>query len=324
MSATTGMCAVSAVIPAYNAELFLGEAIKSVLAQTAAISEIIVVDEGSTDRTAEVAAQFPRTRVIRQVNGGQAAARNTGIRAATGTWIAFLDHDDVWFPHKTEVQMKLVRPDTGVVHADKFDPIHFGNLWHRQAYISPSGAVVRKAVLQQVGGFDESRSIQGVEDLNLWLKIALTEWGFVRSPADVFQWNATGVNQSGNDFKMFHAELACIAAVGEQVQCQRAEMDVIRQASRVEYAKGLIANKRWEDAARLLPAGGRDFASRWLALAGLLKINRLARTNLVRWLQTLDGDYATRTCSQECNLPEWQRTQCAASCRQVYWRPAGK
>src|SRR5215831_2827499 len=90
--------AVSGIIPAYNAESFISETIASALAQTYPLTELIVVDDGSSDHTAEVAARFPNTRVIRRPNGGQGAARNTGIQAASGDWIAFLDHDDTWHP----------------------------------------------------------------------------------------------------------------------------------------------------------------------------------------------------------------------------------
>ena len=215
MGVISGKTSVSAVIPAYNAELFISDPIQSVLAQTYEISEIIVVDDGSADRTAEVAAGFPKTRVIRRPNGGQAAARNTGILAASSEWIALLDHDDRWFPQKTEIQMGYVAADVGVIHANRFDPIHFGNLWHRQAHITPSGAMVRKQVLLDVGGFEESRAVMGVEDLSLWLKIALTDWRFVRSENNVFEWRQTGQNQSGNDFRMARADLASIDMAGE-------------------------------------------------------------------------------------------------------------
>jgi glycosyltransferase involved in cell wall biosynthesis len=199
MEAHRSAPSVSAVIPAYNAEQFISDPIQSVLAQTFEIAEIIVVDDGSSDRTAEVAAGFPRTQVIRRPNGGQAAARNTGIHAASGEWIAFLDHDDVWLPRKTEIQLGYVTADAGVIHANRFDPIHFGNLWHRQAHITPSGALVRKQALLDVGGFEESRAVMGVEDLTLWLKIALTNWRFVRSQTDVFEWRQTGQNQSAKN-----------------------------------------------------------------------------------------------------------------------------
>jgi glycosyltransferase involved in cell wall biosynthesis len=102
------------VIPSYNAERFIAETIESVLAQTVEIAEIIVVDDGSADQTAKVADGFPRTKVIRRANGGQGAARNTGVDAAAGEWIAFLDHDDLWGPRKTEIQLRYITPNAGI------------------------------------------------------------------------------------------------------------------------------------------------------------------------------------------------------------------
>ena len=312
---------VSAVMPAYNAELFISDPIQSVLAQTYEISEIIVVDDGSSDRTAEVAAGFPRTRVIRRPNGGQAAARNTGTHAASGEWIAFLDHDDVWLPQKTEIQLERVTPDAGVIHSERFDPIRFGNLWHRQAHIRPSGALVRKQALLDAGGFEEARAVMGVEDLTLWLKIALTDWRFVPSEIGLYQWRDTGRNQSANNLKMARADLASIDMAGKRVSCQPQEIERVKQASRIEYAKNLIADQRWDEAAQLLQECTPGLASRWLSLARLLKVNRLARANLVRWLHTIDGGYASHECSGECSLPEVQRRQCMESCHKPYFRP---
>lgn len=311
---------VSAVIPAYNAERFIGRAIQSVLAQTYEIDEVIVVDDGSSDHTAEVASGFPRTRAIRRPNGGTGAARNTGIDAASGEWIALLDHDDIWQPRKTEIQLEYITPDVGVIHANRFDPIHFGNLWHRQAHISPSGAIIRKQTLLDVGGFEESRSVMGVEDLNLWLKIALTDWRFVRSPTELFEWKQSGKNYSANDLRMARAELASISMVGGKVSCQFDEIEQLKQASRIEYAKNLIANQRWDDAAQLLQECTPGLASRWLSLARVLKVNRLARTNLVRWLQFIDGGNGSHVCSGECGLPEVQRRNCMESCHKPYFR----
>ena len=89
----------SVVIPAYNAEAFLADTLRSVLAQRDDDFEVIVVDDGSTDRTADLAAAFePEVRLIRQANGGCHAARNAGIDAASGRYVCFLDADDLWFP----------------------------------------------------------------------------------------------------------------------------------------------------------------------------------------------------------------------------------
>jgi len=311
---------VTAVIPAYNAEKFISDAIQSALAQTFAIAEIIVVDDGSPDRTAEVAAGFPRTRVIRRPNGGPGAARNTGIQAASGEWIALLDSDDVWDPRKTEMQLQCVTPDAGVIHCNHFDLIYFGNLWHRQAHITPSGALVRRQALLDAGGFEESRSVMGVEDLNLWLKIALTDWRFVRSNANLFGYRPTEQSLSANDLKMASAELANVQLCGALVSCQPLEIARIKEAAKIEYAKNLIASKQWDEAAQLLAECEPGYASRWLSLARFLKVNRLARTNLVRRLQSMDAHYASRVCSGECTLPEARRTQCMASCHAPYFR----
>lgn len=313
---------VSAVIPAYNAELTIADAIQSVLAQTCEVAEIIVVDDGSSDRTAEVAASFPRTRVIRKPNGGVGAARNAGIHAASGEWIAFLDSDDSWLPQKTEIQITYITPDAGVIHSNRFDPIQFGNLWHRQAHVTPSGAFVRKQALLEVGGFEESRAFMGVEDLNLWLKIALTDWRFVLSQTALYKRSEREESLSADDSRMARADLAGIDMMGKRVSCQLAEIERIRQASRIEYATGLVASRRWNQAAQLLQECTPDIASRYLSLAGFLKVNRMARTNLVRWLQSIDGKYESNVCSGECSLPEVQRRQCIESCHTPYFRPS--
>jgi glycosyltransferase involved in cell wall biosynthesis len=315
---------ISVVIPAYNAERFIAEAIQSVLAQTYEVTEIIVVDDGSSDHTCEAAAGFARTRIIKQSNGGPGAARNTGVNAASGDWIAFLDSDDLWLPRKTEVQLGYITTDAGVIHANRFDPINFGNLWHRQAHITPSGALVRKQALMDVGGFEESRTIIGVEDINVWLKIALTDWRFVKSEVDLFGYRPSAQSLSGNDLKMARSELASIDIVGKLVKCQPQEIERVKQASRIEYAKNLIAGKRWEEASQLLSECTPGLASRWLSLARVLKVNRLARTNLVKWLHSIDGRYGTLICSGECTLPDTHRRRCMESCRQPYYRPDSK
>ena len=100
---------ISVIIPAYNAALYLGEAIQSVLAQTLPAREIIVVDDGSTDDTAKVAESFTAVRLIRQTNQGSAVARNTGIAASSGECLAFLDADDIWMPEKLSLQSDYLK-----------------------------------------------------------------------------------------------------------------------------------------------------------------------------------------------------------------------
>jgi len=117
---------ISAVIPAYNAEEYVGRAIESVLQQTRPAEEVIVVDDGSTDRTAAVVAGFgPKVRLIVQSKAGASGARNAGIKAAQSEWIAFLDADDEWLPEKLKVQMAHLRRNSDLVwtHGDYFKSV---------------------------------------------------------------------------------------------------------------------------------------------------------------------------------------------------------
>jgi glycosyltransferase involved in cell wall biosynthesis len=107
---------LSVVIPAYNVAAFIGDAVRSALAQTLDDLEVVVVDDGSTDATPEILAGIddPRLRVIRQPNAGLAAARNSGIRAARGRYLGLLDGDDVWMPRKAELQVEVLKRETDV------------------------------------------------------------------------------------------------------------------------------------------------------------------------------------------------------------------
>jgi glycosyltransferase involved in cell wall biosynthesis len=99
------MASVSVIIPAYNAARFLGETLTSVLSQTVPPLEVLVIDDGSTDSTPDVARAFgPRVTLIQQANTGESVARNRAIAAASGEWIAFCDADDLWVPQKLERQ----------------------------------------------------------------------------------------------------------------------------------------------------------------------------------------------------------------------------
>ena len=112
---------VSVVMPAYNAERFVDEALESVLKQSYQRLEVIVVDDGSTDGTAaRVQAYGNPVRYLQQVNAGVGAARNRGLEAATGDYIAFLDADDLWRPEKLDVQLEIAarNPESGLIACD--------------------------------------------------------------------------------------------------------------------------------------------------------------------------------------------------------------
>ena len=101
---------ISVVIPAYNAETYIVETVESVLAQTADLLEVIVVNDGSTDRTEELLQGFgDRITLLSQENSGVARARNAGLEVARGEYIAFLDSDDAWLPEKTAKQLEVMQ-----------------------------------------------------------------------------------------------------------------------------------------------------------------------------------------------------------------------
>lgn len=117
---------VSGIVPVYNGERFLPEALDSMLRQTRPPDEIIVVDDGSTDGTSRIAAALgPPVRWVRQENAGPAAARNHGIRLATGDFLSFLDADDVWLPSKLELQLARMQDRPELVYC----VCHLQNFW---------------------------------------------------------------------------------------------------------------------------------------------------------------------------------------------------
>jgi len=169
---------ISVIIPAYNSAAYLECAVKSAMEQTRPPHEILVVDDGSRDNTFQIAQAMPApVRVIRKENGGPASARNLAARQATGDWLAFLDADDAWLPAKLERQMQVAQTRADLVHClwrttnETPDLITFADLWRRN-YIATSSVLLRRDVFWQAGAFDEDREIVGLEDYNLWLKLA--------------------------------------------------------------------------------------------------------------------------------------------------------
>lgn len=183
---------ISVVIPAHNTEKYLPEALESVRSQTFSDYEILVVDDGSTDRTAEIAASYPDVLLFLQNKRGAAAARNTGIRAARGKYIAFLDADDVWLPSKLEKQAAhLLESPTAWTYTDAwvFDArtrltvcrigericLQEGDILRSlllRSFIPSATPVVKKVALVEAGMFDEASARRIGEDWSLWLRIA--------------------------------------------------------------------------------------------------------------------------------------------------------
>lgn len=185
---------VSVVIPLYNKELYIRRAIESALRQTISPAEIIVVDDGSTDRGPQIVKSFssPPVIVTTQPNQGPGVARNAGIRIASTDWVALLDADDVWLPNHLEEIARLidafpragllsttfVRADTDDalnVHIDNGDRQlrqvdYFSEAIGNVGLVSSSTGALRRSVALQLGGFGNERY---GEDITLWVRVAL-------------------------------------------------------------------------------------------------------------------------------------------------------
>lgn len=190
---------VSVIVPAFNAADTIRETVLSALNQTYRRIEVIIVDDGSTDRTSAVASTLassdPRVRYVYKQNGGVASARNRGIAEATGDFIATLDADDLWWPTKLAQQIarfETSSPDTALVYAwccwisdsgnvtgaappTRLEGSIFRQMCLGNVIISGSNALIKRKALIAAGGFDETlraRGAQGCEDWKLYLQIA--------------------------------------------------------------------------------------------------------------------------------------------------------
>jgi glycosyltransferase involved in cell wall biosynthesis len=191
------MATVDVIIPSFNAAKHLPAAIESVISQTFDDWQILLVDDGSTDNTAEAVAPFldrlgSKIKYIKQVNRGVSAARNTGILASTAEFLALLDADDVWLPCRLSESLKILaeRPKAGLSYGliRSIDPEGrlgnpwVGNLANAEGHIAPHiymrtvelpspTITLRSKCIDDVGKFDESLRV--TEDRDLWLRIAL-------------------------------------------------------------------------------------------------------------------------------------------------------
>jgi hypothetical protein len=181
---------VSVIIPTFNRWPWVGEAVGSVFAQTFSDFELIVVDDGSTDCTGAELVRFgSRLRLLTQPHRGVSAARNLAVRYARGSYLAFLDSDDLWLPQKLAIQTAFmeqnpsaqicqteeiwirngVRVNPKAKHRKPSGDIFIPSL--ELCLVSPSAVMLTRNLFEQVGGFDESLPV--CEDYDLWLRIAV-------------------------------------------------------------------------------------------------------------------------------------------------------
>lgn len=187
---------VSVVIPTYNRGKYLGDAVRSVLAQSFIDFEVIVIDDGSTDDTDAVIKEIHDNRLIyeRQANRGRSNARNHALRIARGAYITFLDSDDLYLPDKLQLQVSyldnhpsvgmiytsaLCINDLGVALSHSYEATVSGHIYNEIAFFTPvtitlPTVMVRREVFDRVGGFDEQ--MHRFEDTDMWRRIAKYYW----------------------------------------------------------------------------------------------------------------------------------------------------
>lgn len=277
---------VSVVVPAYNPGGYLAEALQSVVAQDFLNWECFVVDDGSTEDLTWVGRFDPRIRLIRQSNRGVSAARNAGIAASTGQYVAFLDADDRWLPTKLSQQVtcldglpSAVLSYTGASYIDRSGTItaEYPYTRHLSGYrdllqencIGTGSVLARRAAIMQAGGFDVA--LHSAEDYDLWLRMSLLG-RFVFVEGRLAQYRRHGANASGNALgmargvdKVFvtHEALAHLRQDRGLEQAIRRSRRMARDgwgADAYEQARAALAERdfacfarRWVDALRLNP-----------------------------------------------------------------------
>ena len=227
------MPTVDIILPAYNAAVFLPMALDSVMGQTFVDWRILLVDDGSTDGTAEIARRYaeqlgPKLQYIFQENRGLPAARNTAIRHAEAEFLALLDADDVWLPGRLEASLRMFasRPEIGLSYGliEGIDPLGAvvgrftdrkrhpqgwiaGQIYMRTMDLPCPTVTFRRACVEQVGLFDES--LRATEDRDLWVRIA-QQFQVACVPEVIAQYRTSPQAMTTDPERMLRAQLQFI------------------------------------------------------------------------------------------------------------------
>jgi teichuronic acid biosynthesis glycosyltransferase TuaG len=261
---------VSILTPAYNSSAFIADTVAAALAQTCADFELLVVDDESTDDTIDVvhrvAAGDPRVIVMVSAHGGPAVARNAGLDAARGRFIALLDSDDVWMPAYLEEQLTLLGRfrDSAIVTANAInrggarnnEPFWPSTRGHRR--LSPRDlilqedsvcimSVFRREVVDRIGGFD--RRYTGNEDYEFWLRAANAGFGIVQNRRPLGYYRRRDDSVSSDDIRMLNGIIKVLETaermdgaiarerVAVKYQLQRFRYDLVKAEMRVSLSK---------------------------------------------------------------------------------------
>lgn len=271
---------VSVIITAYNASRWIAETISSVIAQDFNEYEIIVVNDGSTDDTEAVVSRFgEKVQCIRKPNGGQPSARNVGIRAARGKYLAFVDADDLWTKDKLRLQVELLEAtDTAWAYSDAFavdgrsgrtlykfsrrlrqydgdilKPLFLSN------FIPSPTPIIRRSVFGEVGLFNENPDMCPIgEDWNMWLRIAaIYPVALIPQPLAYYRVHSASISVGADPFIKIRG---CLAVVEEAVSHEPARLGPFknRALSNIYIAHG-----------RLLAVRGQTVSARRMFLRAM-------------------------------------------------------
>lgn len=295
----SGKPLISVVLPTYNSAQYLKRALSSVFEQTYTNWELIIVDNYSTDNTAQIVSTFndPRVKYLKIKNEGIiAVSRNVGIKTAKGKWIAFLDSDDWWLPEKLEccldninLEVDLLYHDLEIRTADQKQgtkkilkswqvqsPVLIDLLLNGNA-ISNSSVMVKKHYLEKIGGINECRRIIGAEDYSAWLKIAFYTDNFLylkkilgcylihaNSVTQVQNSNLSG-KEASNEFKYLLNEK------------QKSQFDARWKYadSRMKFKQKKINDQLWLDLKYVVKHGKFIHAIKSIYMMANIKINKV-------------------------------------------------
>jgi glycosyltransferase involved in cell wall biosynthesis len=261
---------VSVIIPAYNVASFIGETLDSVFAQTFADYEVIVINDGSpdTNELERALSRFiDRVNYLKQENRGASAARNTGLRAAQGEFVAFLDADDLWLPNYLEEQIRflgerncdLVCADAEVfsdssteketymeslmADAPRTGAVTFLGLLSAAQSLITSGVVVRRELVLDVGMFDEA--LRNSQDFDLWLRLALSGTRMAYQRQVLLRYRSRDNSLSGDEVNVHLRELRVLEKVERSydlLPSKRAEVVAVieRRRALLEFELGKL------------------------------------------------------------------------------------
>ncbi len=222
---------VSVIIPVYNGEKYLAHAIESVLSQSYQPIEIVVVDDGSEDRTAEIARSYSQAQYVFQANRGVAGARNSGVQAASGEWVTFLDHDDIMLPASLQGRMDYLSAhpeiqcliakhqsflEPGVEIPFWITPEHLENPQFGFGYL-----IAKKTFLEEVGGFDPK--YQTMENLDLFYRAKDMGYQIAKFP-EVVVLRRVHTSNTSRDVMSFRTNL--IKMTRASIMRQRESQDI--------------------------------------------------------------------------------------------------